>query len=175
MTPASSRQWEIAASSGAVKLLVRQDGVYRVPADQLFAAGLPRGAPLASLQLWAGGRAIAFRALSADGSTLQAGDALEFFGQAADTRYTDTRVYWVTHGLGAPTSSASAPATDATSSATSFLETLEIRDRTLHISALRNPDTDGFFGPQSSAPSRWTASSPPRRSTSSPRRPPRSR
>ncbi|MGZ3444621.1 MAG: C25 family cysteine peptidase [Myxococcaceae bacterium] len=141
-----ARQWDIAASSGAVKLLVQQDGVYRVPASQLFAAGLPVGAPLASLQLWAGGRAIAFRALAANGSSLQDGDALEFFGQAADTRYTGTRVYWVTQGLGAPTFIESAPAADATGSATSFSETLEIRERTLHVSGLRNTDTDGFFG-----------------------------
>ncbi len=40
-----------------------------------------------------------------------------------------------------------APSARATSTGTSFLETLEIRDRTLHISALRNADTDGFFGP----------------------------
>ena len=145
--PSLVRQWKIAASSGAVKLLVRQDGVYRVPADQLFAAGLPVGTPLTELALWARGRAIAFRALSADGTTLQAGDALEFFGQAVDTRYTDTRVYWVTHGLGTSSTIEAAQAVDATSSATSFLETLEVRDRTLHISALFNPDTDGFFGP----------------------------
>ena len=115
-------------------------------ADELFAAGLPVGVPLASLQLWAGGRAIAFRALVADLSSLQTGDSLEFFGQAADTRYTGTRVYWVTQGLGEPTLIESAPAADATSSATSFLETLVVRDRTLHVSALRNTDTDGFFG-----------------------------
>ncbi|HZW89517.1 MAG TPA: C25 family cysteine peptidase, partial [Myxococcaceae bacterium] len=96
---------------------------------------------------WAGGRAVAFRALSADGSSLQAGDALEFFGQAADTRYTDARVYWVTQGLGAPIWLGPASATDATTSATSFRESLEARDRTLHVSALINTDTDGFFGP----------------------------
>jgi autotransporter-associated beta strand protein len=142
-----AQQWAVAASPGAVKLLVRQDGMYRVAADRLFAAGLPVGTALSSLQLWAGGRAIAFRSLSADGKTLQAGDALEFFGQAADTRYTDTRVYWVTSGLGPPVTIAQAPATEAISSPTSFRESLEVRDRTLHISALLNPDTDGFFGP----------------------------
>ncbi len=145
--PSLLRQWDVAASRGAVKLLVRKDGVYRVPADQLFAAGLPIGTPIATLQLWASGSPAAFHAVSADGSTLQSGDALEFFGQAADTRSTDTRVYWVTHGLGAPTFIGSAPVAETTSSATSFLETLEIRERSLHISALRNPETDGFFGP----------------------------
>ena len=141
------RQWAVAASSAAVKLLVRRDGVYRVTAEQLFAAGFPPGAPLSSLQLWAGGRPVAFRAVSADGSSLQVGDALEFFGQAADTRYTDTRVYWVTQGLGAPTSFGVAPDTSATGAATSFRESLEVRDRILHVSALINTETDGFFGP----------------------------
>ena len=145
--PSLLHQWEVAGSGGAVKLLVRQDGVYRVSADQLFAAGFPVGTPLSSLQLWAGGRLVAFRVLSMDGSTLQAGDALEFFGQAADTSDTETRLYWVTHGLGPPILIASAPSTDATSSAASFLETLQIRDRTFHIAALWNPDTRGFFGP----------------------------
>ena len=144
--PSLKRQWEIAASSGAVKLLVRQDGVYRVTADQLFQAGLPAGAPLGALRLWSGGRPVAFRVVSASGKHLQAGDAVEFFGQAADTRYTDTRVYWLTTGLGRPASIEAAPPARATATATSFLETLEIRERTLHISALQNPDTDGFFG-----------------------------
>jgi len=144
--PSLTRQWEVAASSGAVKLLVRQDGVYRVTADQLFRAGLPSGTPLGALRLWAGGRPVAFRAVSASGTSLQAGDAVEFFGQAADTRYTDARVYWLTAGLGRPVSIQAAPAARATTTATSFLETLEIRERTLHIPALGNADTDGFFG-----------------------------
>ncbi len=138
-------QWVVAASS-AVKLLVRQDGVYHVGADALFAAGLQVGTPLSSIQLWAGGRQVAFRVLSANGTTLQPGDAIEFFGQAADTRYTDTRVYWVSAGLGTPTFIDVAPAAQPSSTATSFLETLEIRDRTLHIPALKNPETGGFFG-----------------------------
>jgi autotransporter-associated beta strand protein len=138
--PSLQRQWLIAAAPGAVKLLVRQDGVYRVPLSQLYAAGLPAGTPISSLQLWAGGRPVAFRAAPT-------GNAIEFFGQAADTRYTDTRVYWVTTGLGSPTLIAAAPSTSATATQTSFLETLQIRERTLHIAALMNPDTDGFFGP----------------------------
>ena len=134
-----ARQWQVAASAGAVKLLVRKDGLYRVTAEQLLAAGLPVGTPLGSVQLWAGGREVAFR-LS------PSGDAIEFFGQAADTRYTGTRVYWVTRGIGRPTFIEPAPAGSASARQTSFLETLEIRDRTTHIAALLNPDTDGFFG-----------------------------
>ena len=134
------RQWDVASSAGAVKLLVRQDGVYRVTAAQLYGAGMPAGTPLSAMQLWAGGRPVGFR-------TTPSGDALEFFGQAADTRYTATRVYWVTTGLGRALTIDQAPSASVSGRQTSFLETLEIRDRTLHISALMNPDTDGFFGP----------------------------
>ncbi|HEY1417617.1 MAG TPA: C25 family cysteine peptidase, partial [Myxococcaceae bacterium] len=141
------RQWRVAASNGAVKLLVRQDGVYRVSADQLFQAGLPAGTSLGNVQLWRGGRPVGFRAVSANGKSLQPGDALEFFGQAADTRYTDAHVYWVTAGLGSPLSIRPAPPVTATATASSFLETLEVRQRTLHITALQNPDTNEFFGP----------------------------
>jgi len=137
--PSLARQWEIAATAGAVKLLVRQDGVYRVTAGQLRAAGLPAGTALSSVQLWAGGRQVAFR-LSASG------DAIEFFGQAADTHYTDGRVYWVTAGLNRPAFIGPSPAGPVSARQTSFLETLEIRDRSTHIAALMNPDTDGFFG-----------------------------
>ena len=138
--PDLQRQWRVAAAPGAVKLLVRQDGVYRVPLAQLYGAGLPAGTPIGALQLWAGGRSIAFRATPA-------GDGIEFFGQAADTHYTGTRVYWVTTGLGRPTAIAAAPSASVTGSSTSFLETLEIRERTQHFPALMNPDTDNFFGP----------------------------
>ena len=143
--PSLASQWNVAASK-AVKMLVRQDGVYRVSADALFAAGLPAGSPLASIQLWAGGRQVAFRALATNGSTLQSGDALEFFGQAADTRYTDTRIYWVTAGLGTATSIDVVAAAQPSSYASSFLETLEIRDRSLHVAGFVSTDTDGFFG-----------------------------
>ncbi|HET6981772.1 MAG TPA: C25 family cysteine peptidase, partial [Myxococcaceae bacterium] len=134
------RQWAVAAAPGAVKLLVRRDGLYRVPLAQLYGGGLPAGTPAGALQLWAGGRPIAFRATPS-------GDGIEFFGQAADTRYTDTRVYWVTAGLGRPVTIAPAPRASVAGTQTSFLETLQIRERTLHIAALMNAQTDGFFGP----------------------------
>ncbi len=143
--PSYASQWTI-ASTPAVKLLVQQDGVYRVTAESLFSEGLTRGTPISTLQLWAGGRQIAFRTLSADGATLQPGDALEFFGQAADTRWTDKRVYWVTTGLGAPTGITVSPEVTPSSMARSFLESLEIRDRTLHLLGLPSAGTDGFYG-----------------------------
>ncbi|HET9155440.1 MAG TPA: autotransporter-associated beta strand repeat-containing protein, partial [Myxococcaceae bacterium] len=145
--PDLRRQWKVAASSGVVKLLVRRDGVYRVSANELFQAGLPAGTSLGNLQLWRGGHPVAFRVVSADGRSLQAGDAVEFFGQAADTLYTDAHVYWVTAGLGIPLSMRAAPAGTATATASSFLETLEIRERTNHITALQNAETNQFFGP----------------------------
>src|SRR5262249_20802014 len=132
--PSLTRQWEIAASPGAVKLLVRKDGVYRVTADQLLRAGLPAGTPLTAVQLCAGGPPVSCR-------QSPCGDSIEFFGQAADTRYTDTRVYWVTTGRGQPQLIDPSPVASVNARQTSFLETLEIRDRSTHIAALMNPET----------------------------------
>jgi hypothetical protein len=85
-------QYRLAATPGTVKLLVRQDGVYRVTAEQLVAAGFPTGAALSGLQIWSGGRSVAFRPRSFDGETLQPGDSVEFYARAADTQFTDTGV-----------------------------------------------------------------------------------
>jgi hypothetical protein len=142
-----SNQWRLAATSGAAKLLVRQDGVYRVTAEQLVAAGFPTGAALSGIQLWTRGRQVAFRARSFDGKTLQPGDSLEFFGQAADTRFTDASVYWVTSGLGVSSIIGPAVTPQPTTADTTFSETLQLRERTIHIPALKNADTEGFFGP----------------------------
>jgi hypothetical protein len=142
-----SNQWLLAATSGAVKLLVQQDGVYRVKAEQLVAAGFPTGAAVSGIQLWTGGRPIAFRANSYDRKTLQPGDTLEFFGQAADTKFTGTSVYWVTSGLGGASLIGPAATPQASIADTAFTETLQIRERTNHITSLQNTDTDGFFGP----------------------------
>ena len=146
-TQSQTNQWQLASAPGAVKLLVRQDGVYRVKAEQLAGAGFPTGAALSGIQLWTGGQQVAFRANSFDGKTLQPGDTLEFLGQAADTRFTDASVYWVTSGMGGASLIAPAATAQPTTADTTFSETLEIRERTIHISALKNTDTEGFFGP----------------------------
>ena len=59
-------QWQLAGSD-AVKLVVSQPGVVRVPAESLFAAGILPGTPVSSLQLFREGRPVGRTVLSADG------------------------------------------------------------------------------------------------------------
>lgn len=95
----TSVQWRLAAGSAA-KLAVRAEGVYRVPAEALFAAGIPQGASASTLQLFRDGRQVPMDVQAADGAHLQPGDAVEFYGIGNDTRYTDTAVYWLVSGQG---------------------------------------------------------------------------
>jgi hypothetical protein len=167
-----SNQWRLAATPGAVKLLVRQDGVYRVKAEQLVAAGFPTGAALSGIQLWSGGKPVAFRANSFDGKTLQPGDILEFFGQAADTQFTDTAVYWVTSGLEPLRSSARHDPQPTTATRAS---PRRCRSATAQTTSPPSgiPTPRDSSAPSSSGPHLSTASSPPRRWPFSRHSPPR--
>jgi autotransporter-associated beta strand protein len=142
-----AQQWLNAAGSAA-KVLVRDSGVYRVPAEQLFTSGIPVGADASAIQLWTSGAPVSFRAITADGAHLQPGDAIEFYGHGIDTRYSNTRLYWVTAGLGGQqlmTTQAPVATADA---GRSFAETLEIRQRLYYFSAIKNGGAEKFFGPQ---------------------------
>jgi hypothetical protein len=142
-----SQQWRNASASAA-KLLVRDAGVYRVAAEQLFASGIPSGTDVSELGLWTSGNPVAFRAFTADGVHLAPGDAIEFYGYGIDTRYSDTRLYWVTVGSQARALAQAPTATPSTASASSFSETLEIRERLYYFSAVKNGGAEKFFGPQ---------------------------
>ena len=92
-------QWQLAGAP-AVKMTVTRAGVVRVPAESLFAAGVPVGTPAAALRLFREARPVARAVLAADGRTLQRGDAVEFYGYGMDTRYSGVAVYWLTAGAG---------------------------------------------------------------------------
>ena len=113
--PAGSRelQRQLAASQ-AVKLVVSRAGVVRVPAESLFAAGMPVGTAASSLRLYREARPIARTVLSADGRTLRPGDAVEFYGYGMDTRYSGSAVYWLTSGLAPERTSRPRPRPSAT-------------------------------------------------------------
>ncbi|MFY9975509.1 MAG: C25 family cysteine peptidase, partial [Chromatiaceae bacterium] len=70
-----------------VDLMVSQTGLYRVSAGELLAAGFDlKGVPTDQIALWRGG---VLRPVRVVGD----GDAIEFYGEAADTLYTDTARY----------------------------------------------------------------------------------
>jgi len=146
VSPERARQWQLAAGQ-AVKLSVSDAGVLHVPAESLFAAGIPVGAVASSLQLFREGHPVARTVLSADGQTLQPGDALEFYGYGMDTRYSGTAVYWLTAGSGTGAETATAAASSGEVGPTTFQASAEIRERLAFFGAARNGDAEKFFGP----------------------------
>ncbi len=139
-------QWQLARAP-AVKMTVTRAGVVRVPAESLFAAGVPVGTPAAALQLFREARPVARTVLAADGRTLQRGDAVEFYGYGMDTRYSGVAVYWLTAGAGQGRNMRVVPAAAGDAALASFLAASEIRERVTWFGAARNGDAEKFFGP----------------------------
>jgi len=148
VAPAGSRdlQW-LLAGSPAIKLVVSRAGVVRVPAESLFAAGLPVGTPVSALRLFREARPVGRSILSADGRTLQPGDAIEFYGYGMDTRYSGSAVYWLSTGFGPARDIPTAPAATGDATVASFLAASEIRERLTWFGAALNGDAEKFFGP----------------------------
>jgi hypothetical protein len=139
-------QWILAAGP-AVKLTVSSPGVVHVPAEALFAAGLPVGASSGSIQLFRGGHPVPRTVFSADGASLRAGDAIEFYGYGMDTRYSGSAVYWLTWGNGSGVEFAATPAMAQAAGDATFATDAEIRERLVWFGAARNGDAEKFFGP----------------------------
>jgi len=135
------------AAGPAVKIFVDREGWYRITQPQLMAAGLNANVNPQSLHLYAEGIEQPMQVTgAAAGFGAQA--AIEFYGTAIDTPYSGQRVYWLTSG-GEPglRISAAPPSGSAGPQAQSFIQTLELKDRTTYFAALLREDTDNFFGP----------------------------
>ena len=159
-TPASDRlpalrrraavhQWQLAAQA-PVKMGIRASGWYRVTQPELVAAGLSPAVDPTTLQLFVDGAEQAMRVTGEADGRFDPADTIEFYGTGVDTAYTDTRVYWLQAGLqrgerirlgGYPVgiSSTGGPA--------NFWSTLQRKDRSVYFAALKNGDTENWFGP----------------------------
>jgi hypothetical protein len=169
------------AAGQAVKIAVSSTGWYRVEAAALTAAGLPADVDVSRLALWADGEPVAFRAIGAGKL-----EAIEFYGQAADTRETGARIYWLGAGDQPGRSipvQAPAQRPDLTTSA-SYVAEATLKERTFYFAALLNGRADNFFGavlattqsPETSGSrGRWMTSRPPWSRCCRARRPTRTR
>lgn len=168
-------QWALAAGR-AVKIAVRHEGWYRVTQPALVAAGLdPRVNPR-YLQLFVDGEEIPMVVDVEAQGRLSPRYAIEFYGLGLDTPWTDTHSYWVVAGTqpGKRVTNAerarlreaklqevpgqeSQPELDVPQShlaanerygqiSSSFLFTVERKDRTTYVAALLNGDAESFFG-----------------------------
>ncbi len=136
------------ASMNALKLIVREDGWYRIPGSSLIAAGLPSGTRTRGLRLIAGGEEVPVKVDDGGDGRMDAADTLEFYGLAIDTPWTDGQVYWLIDGSKPGARISDLSTRKATPlSASSFPFTVERKDRVLFFAALGGEDSDSFFGP----------------------------
>lgn len=140
LSVANQTQSELAGRD-AVKITVRKDGWYRVSREQLTAAGFNSYSRTNTWQLFAGGEEQAIK-VNTDSS-------IEFYGKALNTNSTDGRVYWLIGGGSkqARRVEARGDAGISLDAPSTFMQTVELRDRILRFSALLNGDEDNFFGP----------------------------
>ena len=147
---AGTTQWNLAAGA-AVKIGVNRSGWYRVTQPELVAAGLDRSVDPRRLHLFVDGVEVAMRVTGEESRQFSAGDAIEFYGTAADTAFTDTRIYWLAtdsrQGLRTTLRRQPVGGPGGPSGPASFLSTVERKDRTVFFAALENGDKENWFGP----------------------------
>jgi hypothetical protein len=135
------------ASRAAVKLLVKEEGWYRVTQPELVAAGLSSRINPRYLQLYGEGQEEPIRVIGEKDGRFDPGDTIEFYGVGLDTPSTDTRVYWLVEGSRPGKRVHEFKSDRGSLSSTSFPYTVEKKDRTVYFAALRNGDEENFFGP----------------------------
>lgn len=141
----SPRQPPLAAQS-AVKLLVREEGWYRVTQAELVAAGLDPDVDPRLLQLHVDGHEVPILMAGQEDGQFAQGDTLEFYGRGQDVSWTDTRVYWLVVGAQPGQRIARVSALGGQPADDSFPYMVERKDRTVYFSSLRNGERENFFG-----------------------------
>jgi Peptidase family C25 len=135
------------AAMPAVKIVVRATGWTRVKQADLVAAGLDPGVDPARLRLYADGFEQAIAVTGNGDATFDRDEALEFYGVARDTLWTDAHTYWLVVGAGGTAGKrvplvASPPGNVAPGS---LPFTATMRDRKVYYAPLKNGDDSNFF------------------------------
>jgi uncharacterized repeat protein (TIGR01451 family) len=101
-SPSTEPPVQAQAESGPrVKLLVSENGMYRVLGAELAAGGIDIASiDPASLSLTHEGQPVAIRVLGDEDGALDASDSLLFYGRAIDSLYTTENAYWLSWGQG---------------------------------------------------------------------------
>jgi hypothetical protein len=158
--PPSEEQWALSAQPG-VKIYVKEDGWYRVGEPELVAAGLRSGIDPRYLQLYVDGVEQSILVRGDEDGRFDPVDAIEFYGTAFDTLYSDAHVYWLVVGS-RPGRRLDTPFTDlrigpdkrmriprglrGRGAPLSFPYTVELKEQTFYFAALKTYERDNFFG-----------------------------
>lgn len=86
------------ASQSAVKLAIKQAGLYRVTQSQLLAAGIDPRVDPRSLQVFVDGVEQPIKVMGEQDGRFDPSDMVEFYATGLDVPSTDTRVYWLVAG-----------------------------------------------------------------------------
>ena len=140
-------QWSVAAKGG-VKLMIRDQGWYRVTQPELVAAGLDPSRDPRFLRLFVNGGEVAIFVNGGRNGRLEAGDSIEFYAQGLDTPFTDKQAYFLLNdtAAGRRINVVNAQAGMATP-LQNYMATVERKDRVVYFAALRNGEADNWFGP----------------------------
>lgn len=139
--------WVTVPNEKAAKLAVTKTGWYRVTAAELTASGFNPNVNPALLQLYADGYEVPLKT-TGKGNRV---DSIEFYGRGNDLPATNTRIYWLvtnTLNVGGALRVEECKAKEPSSfNATSFVSTIERKDRSIYFSGLFNGDAENWFGP----------------------------
>lgn len=133
------------AGQGAVKISVKSEGLYRVTQPELIAAGLDPNVNLGMLQLYADGQPVPIN-VTTKGGQLDSTTAIEFYGIGADSAVTDSHVYWLVAGSQPGQRIQQISGATGQTAQGGFLNTVELKERAVYFSSLRNGDKENFFG-----------------------------
>jgi hypothetical protein len=95
----SSRQPSVYSGGPWYKIGVNADGIYKITCTQLANAGINLGAlDITTLKILKQGTELAINVAGSNWSICDSTKYLEFFGQAPNSKYTNTNIYWLTFG-----------------------------------------------------------------------------
>jgi uncharacterized repeat protein (TIGR01451 family) len=141
-----ARQFELAGQAAA-KILISNEGYYRISRAQLAAAGFDPGSDPKSLSLYVDGQEIPIAVNDGSDGKFDAEDVLEFYAVGMDTTYSGTRTYWLVNGNNGQRFKPKARVKGAPLTAQSFPYTLERKERFIFFGAQAGAsDRDSYYG-----------------------------
>lgn len=138
-------QWEL-ASKPAVKLTIKQQGWYRLTQQELLAAGLDPKGDARNLQLYLGNEERALLVTGEQDGSFDPNDAIEFYACGQDNPLTDAHTYWLVNGKQPGKRIVVTGGEAEPGGAGSFAYTVELKEKSIYFSSLKNGDAENFFG-----------------------------
>ncbi|MBI3909560.1 MAG: SBBP repeat-containing protein [Armatimonadetes bacterium] len=146
-SPRGARTQQALAARPAAKILIREEGWYRVGQPELVAAGLDPSTNPRTLRLYAEGEEVPILVRGEADGRFDPEDAIEFYGLGLDTPSTDTRVYWLVASARRHRRIPWVRERGWPGRASIFPFTVARRERSVYFASLLNGEAENFFGP----------------------------